>query len=281
MGWDWRRAVKPLADKIVYASEPYVSLKSSVNDLAGSLIDFSRPVSGDGDRALIAVACYLRPWTAPELDLIRVGGGHDGGYVMHNDFSVRGAISVGVGRDISWDVGMVEHGVSVNAFDHTVRGLPERVEGVSFHKVGLGSGSHCISLQEMARMTTSDADAIVKIDIEGAEWTALEDADFDQFTQVLLELHQLDLVATDERLLSLLQRLYETHVPVHVHANNYDTVFRQENLWFCRALEVTFVRRDASNSWRPADSMREDLDRPCDPRASDICLRGLLSLDPA
>lgn len=281
MGWDWRRAVKPLADKIVYASEPYVSLKSSVNDLAGSLIDFSRPALGDGDRALVAVARYLRPWTALELDLIRVGGGHDGGYVMHNDFSVRGAISVGVGRDISWDVGMVEHGVSVDAFDHTVRGLPERVEGVTFHKVGLGSGPNCISLNEMARMTTGDADAIVKVDIEGAEWTALEGADFDQFTQVLLELHQLDRVATDNRLRNLLQRLYETHVPVHVHANNYDTVFRIENLWFCRALEVTFVRRDESNSWRPADSIREDLDRPCDPRASDISLRGLLSLEPA
>ena len=281
MGWDWRRSVKPLADKIVYASEPYVSLKSSVNDLAGSLIDFSRPASGDGDHKLAVVAAYLRPWTAPELDLIRVGGEHDGGYVMHNNFSVRGAISVGVGRDISWDVGMVEHGVCVDAFDHTVRGLPERVEGVAFHKVGLGPGPHCISLNEMARITTGDADAIVKIDIEGAEWTALEDADFDQFTQVLVELHQLDCVATDDRLRHLLQRLYETHVPVHVHANNYDTVFRLEDLWFCRALEVTFVRRDASNAWRPADSMREDLDRPCDPRASDISLRGLLSIEPA
>lgn len=281
MGWDWRRLVKPLADKIVYASEPYVSLKSSVNDLAGSLIDFSRTTSGDRDRALVAVASYLRPWTAPELDLIRIGGAHDGGYVMHNDFSVRGAISVGVGRDVSWDAGMVDRGVSVDAFDHTVRGLPERVRGITFHKVGLGAGPNCISLKEMARITTGDADTIVKIDIEGAEWSALANSDFGQFTQVLLELHQLDLVAVDDRPQRLLQRLYETHLPVHVHANNYDTVFLMENLWFCRALEVTFVRRDVSTAWQPADSMREDLDGPCDPRTSDISLRGLLAVDPA
>ena len=128
--------------------------------------------------------------------------------------------------------------------------------------------------------TVGQDDAILKVDIEGAEWTALQDADFGQFTQVLVELHDLDHVADDSRLLDLVKRLHSTHLPVHVHANNYDTVFKMESLWFCRAAEVTFVRRDMFEDWSPAQSLREDLDRPCDPRVSDISLAGILTIDP-
>lgn len=279
--WDWRQSVKPLADKIVYASDAYVSLKSTVNDLAGSLIDFSRAPQGPGDQALVAVARHLRPWTAIGLDLIRVGGDHDGGYVMHSDATVSRAISVGVGRDISWDLEMAQRGAAVDAFDHTVSRLPSASAGVTFHKVGLGPGPGCVPLEQIVQIATCDVDAVLKVDIEGAEWSALDGAEFAQFTQVLLELHELDMATGDDRLLNLLQQLYATHLPVHVHANNYDTVFRMEDLWFCRAVEVSFVRRDLLDGWSPAGFMREDLDRPCDPRASDISLVGLLALEPA
>lgn len=281
MSWDWKALVKPIADKIVYASEPYVSLKSSVNDFAGSLIDFSRGPAGAGDEALVEAARYLRPWTAEGLVLVRVGGDSDGGYVMADGDSSRHAVSIGVGRDISWDAAMAERGVRVHAFDHTVRGLPQTTTGVSFHKVGLGQAPGCQPLETLVEMSVGDAQSVLKVDIEGAERDALAGTDLHQFTQILLEIHGFDEVNTDGRIKALLQHLNRTHVPVHVHANNYDSVFRFENLWFCSTLEATFVRKDLYQEWVPARTLLTNLDRPCDPRTSDISLAGILALDPA
>ena len=280
MGLDWKELVKPLADKIVYASQAYVSVKSSINDLGGSLIDFSRPAQGPADTQLVEVARFLRPWTAPDLELIRVGGDRDGGYVMSADMSVRRAISIGVGRDISWDVSMALMGVQVHAFDHTVRKLPQRAPGVTFHKVGVGTAPGCRPLGVLVAETAGDHDVILKIDIEGNEWEALAGEDLSQFTQILLELHDLERLMENSRIRDVLQHLHASHLPVHVHANNYGSLFQFDALWFCSAVEVTFVRRDQINGWHPADALREDLDRPCDPRTSDISVRGLLNLDP-
>ena len=276
---DWKAIVKPLADKIVYASQAYVSVKSSVNDLAGSLIDFSRPAQGPADIALVEMARYLRPWTAPDLELIRVGGDHDGGYVMSADLSTERAISVGVGRDITWDTAMALKGVRVDAFDHTVRKLPQKAPGVTFHKVGVGLEPGCRPLHSLVAETVGSSDCILKVDIEGNEWSALAGQDLGQFTQILLEFHDLENVAQDPRMRDVLRHLHTSHLPVHVHANNYSSVFQLDSLWFCSAIEVTFVRRDQLRGWRPADALREDLDRPCDPRTADISLRGILTLE--
>jgi len=281
MRLDWKGIVKPLADKIVYASDAYVSVKSSVNDLAGSLIDFSRPVQGPADSALVELARHLRPWTAPGLELIRLGGDHDGGYVMSADLSVNRAISVGVGRDISWDVAMADRGVRVDAFDHTVRKLPRGAPGVTFHKVGVGSAPGCRPLRSLVAETVGRSECILKIDIEGNEWGALAGEDLEQFTQILIELHDVERVAVDPRIRKTLNRLYASHFPVHLHANNYSSVFQLDSLWFCSAVEATFVRRDQLDGWQPADTLREDLDRPCDPRSADISLGGVLALEPA
>ena len=280
MRFDWKGIVKPLADKVVYASDAYVSVKSSVNDLAGSLIDFSQPVQGPADSSLVELARYLRPWTAPDLELIRLGGDHDGGYVMAADLSVDRAISVGVGRDISWDVEMAAKGVRVDAFDHTVRSLPHTAPGVTFHKVGVGSAPGCRPLRSLVAETVGRSESILKVDIEGNEWEALAGEDLEQFTQILIELHDLERVAVDPRIRQTLRQLHVSHLPVHVHANNYSSVFQLDSLWFCSTVEVTFVRRDQHDGWRPADSLRDYLDRPCDPRAADISLRGLLTLQP-
>lgn len=280
MRWHWKEVVKPLADKIVFASQAYVSVKSSVNDLAGSLIDFSRPAEGPADTTLVDIARYLRPWTASDLELIRVGGDNDGGYVMSADISVDRAISVGVGRDISWDECMASKGVRVDAFDHTVRKLPHSAAGVTFHKVGVGTAPGCRPLRSLVAATVGTADCILKVDIEGNEWEALSGEYLGQFTQILLELHNLENVATDPRIRDVLHELHSSHLPVHLHANNYSSVFRFDSLWFCSVIEATFVRRDQFPDWRPADALREDLDRPCDPRTADISLRGILALEP-
>lgn len=276
--WNWKKAVTPLADKIVYASQAYVGLKSTVNDLSSSVITFTKPPVGPRDEALLLAVRALRPESADGLKLIRVGGDGDGGYVMHDDFSTPSALSIGVGRDISWDVAVAARGVRVHAFDHTVKGLPVPAPNVEFHRIGLGAGRDCIPWPEMVHMASPQGDVIAKIDIEGAEWQALENQDLSRSVQLILELHELSRLLDFPQRIAMLQQIHATHAPVHVHANNYDSLFRADNYWFCETVEISYVRRDVLSNWHPAPRMNTELDRPCDPRVADIDLSGLLAL---
>jgi len=274
---NWREWVRPIADKIVYASDAYVGVKSMLNDLSTQVITFSASPEGPKDVALLRLVRSLVPEGAEGLELIRVGGPGDGGYVMLDSFDVVGALSFGVGRDISWDRDVASRGVPVHAFDHTVRALPEVAPGVTFHREGLGVQPRCRPLAVHLERTFPVGDMLLKVDIEGGEWDALTGADLSRFSQVIVEWHHLDGAMYSDQSLRVLENLYRSHAPVHVHANNYDSMFRADRYWFASTIEATYVRRDITESWRRAVSLREDLDAPCDPRAADISLAGILS----
>ena len=285
--WFKKMAV-PLADKIVYASGAYVSTKSTLNDLSSALIAFDGEPGGAADERLLEFARAIRPMTSPGLDLIRVGGPTDGGYVMAAPLAASGAISIGVGSDVSWDQDIGARGIPVAMFDHTIRKPPALVPNGTFYRLGIGSahGPKTQPLDQLLMVAGFNGrdDLLLKMDVEGAEWAALTQpglADVQPFTQIVLELHGIAGLK-DERLaapiLAAIEHLTKSHVPVHVHANNYDELVRFGNWWFPNAIELSLVRRDLLADAQPAASMRTDLDAPCDPRVTEIDLTALTKL---
>jgi hypothetical protein len=280
-------------DQIVYASTPYTELKSTLNQQASRLIDFGSPAGGPRDERLRAALRHLVPHEVPGVDLVRVGGRHDGGYVMADDFDVVGAVSVGVGPDVSWDSDIGGRGIPVAMFDPTVRRLPARVPNGRFFRIGVsGSGSTDSSyrpLDDLVDMAGFHAtgDLLLKIDVEGAEWAALSsaaDRAMARYRQVVVEMHHLSRLADENRaadVLAALTRLARTHVPLHLHANNYSRLLRFDHDWFPDAVEASFVRRDLASGAHPASRVRTELDYPSDPRVEEIDLSGVLSLAPA
>ncbi len=69
--------------------------------------------------------------------------------------------------------------------------------------------------------------------------------------------------------------LADEHLPIHIHANNYARVVRFGTYWFPKAVEVSWVHRRHLTSAEPADSLAKHLDRPCDPRVTDIDLSAI------
>ena len=285
----FKKLAIPLANRIVYASDAYVGLKSTINEMSGSLIDFTRPPSGPADQRLLEFVRLIRPWIYDGLQLIRVGGNHDGGYVMANDFNVTGAISIGVGNDITWDRDVASRGIPVVMFDPTVRRPPERLANACFIRVGLGppnSQGPYKTLEELLRLAQmeSEKSLLLKIDVEGAEWdafTGLDPLSLKRFSQIVIELHGLGHlrdVATSDSILRLAETLARNHCPIHLHANNYDGVSLFDSYWFPDALELTYVRKDGAVNLRPARMLDEQLDQPCDPRVAEIPLKALLYL---
>ena len=290
-----RKRVTPLADKLVYASNAYVTLKSAVNSMSGSLIRFDGPPAGEADRALLSALEHIVPMTGNwadsgrEIHLVRIGADHDGGYVMADDFNVGGAISIGVGPDVSWDQAIAAKGIPVAMFDPTIRRPPAFVPASRFFRLGLGS-QHQARMEPLAQLVhrgsnRADQDLLLKVDVEGAEYEGLGEAGQDllgRFRQIVVELHdlsQLQLPSKRNLVLRTLSMLNESHVPVHVHANNYDEVCLFDSYWFANAIEVTYVRRDLLQGTHHVDRIHSEYDHPCDPRVSEISLEGLRTLD--
>jgi hypothetical protein len=285
--WFWNRFL-PVTDTYVYKSPAYVSLKSMVNQLSSDLVDLTKPATSPADHRILAACRLIRPMTAERLELVRVGDERDGGYVMANDFDARGAISIGIGPNASWDREVAERGVPVAMFDHTIRRPPEKFPNSRFHQVGIGQtdSGNIRSLDGLLRISGfhGDEDLLLKMDVEGHEWNALfglSGEDLLRYRQIVLELHDLRILRepqSADRVLKVLELLSGRHTPIHVHANNYTELIRFGSIWFPDVVEVTYVRSDLYGIFTPSRSIHSPLDRPCDPRVPEIDLEGLIRL---
>jgi hypothetical protein len=285
-----RRLVTPLADQIVYASTAYTDLKSTLNQQSNRLVAFSRSAAGPADERLRKAVRLLRPYRVPGVELVRVGGAHDGGYLMSPGLgAVDGAISLGVGPDVSWDLDVARRGVKVAMFDPTVRRLPTKVPNGAFYRIGVcgqtEGNARYRPLNDLVAMAgfPPGAELLLKMDVEGAEWPTISSMDggLADYQQIVVEMHQLSRLADADRsgeILSSLQRLAATHVSVHVHANNYSRLLRFDDDWFPDAVEVSYLRRDLADSPSLASRIRSPLDVPSDPRVAEIDLEGILEL---
>ncbi len=76
-------------------------------------------LAGGRARQIRELYDLVRPLGLPGLRKIRVGNPlGDGGYVMVDDFDgITAALSLGIGRDISWDLQMAGMGVEIHQFD--------------------------------------------------------------------------------------------------------------------------------------------------------------------
>jgi hypothetical protein len=284
----FKHAVQPYLDILSVTAGAYVDLKSQLNDMASDLIAFDREPRTDADRRLREAVELLRPWTSEAGHLVRIGGESDGGYVMWSEPDVGWAVSIGVGSDVSWDQDVARRGAQVDMFDPTVAKLPAAVPGGTFHRVGIGAtpdGDYqpLSALVDLAAPRRTGA-AFLKIDVEGREWPALDAADasdvqqFAQITMELHDLHQLTDPAAGARIVRVLRKLWATHLPVHVHANNYARIVKFGGYWFPDTIEASWVRRDFLSAATPVGHLDTSLDRPCDPRTSDVDVSGILGV---
>jgi len=205
----------------------------------------------------------LAPQRAEGVFKIRVGGRHDGGYVMLDDFrEIAGAYSLGIGPDVAWDLAMARRGIPVWQYDPTVTGPPVSHPLFRFQPWRIGAHDDAerqiVSLVRLIEQNGhAGADLILKIDIEGAEWDVFAAIDPDRlrvFRQILVEFHSLSRVVEADWLevaRRALANLSRHHQVVHVHGNNLSRIIVAGDFRMTDSFEVTFARRDA---YRLADT---------------------------
>ena len=230
----------------------------------------------------------VRPVTPVGLSKIRIGNPHgDGGYVMLDDWTdVVGAVSIGIGGDVSWDLAIAERGIDVHQYDHTVRSPPASHPRFRFHAIGVGHGTSADSgfrsLEQIVGDIPLDGDLLLKMDAEGAEWAALpiaHDPVMSRFAQIVIEAHAPLAGTTADRLhnLGVLSTLRRTHEVVHVHANNYAPVESFDGVRVPNVLEISYVRRTRTSFRASNEPLPAAEDVPNDPSRPEIEMRSILA----
>lgn len=219
-----------------------------------------------------ALLLLLAPWKAEGVELVRIGGEGDGGYVMADPGGGGLALSLGVSVNSPWDLEMAKRGFIVHQYDGTIESPPDTHPNMHFHKNNIDEsdepGTGTVTLGEVLREHAAHTydNVILQIDIEGSEWDLFEKAGDETlalFSQIIAEFHDLspDREGFD-RYLAILRKLDRTHVPIHLHCNNASYLKRIEegNLGIPPVYEVSYIRRDGRGLVRSEDSYPTSLD---------------------
>ena len=212
--------------------------------------------------AQLEVFEFLRPKSFPR-GLVRVGGNHDGAYLLPSDSleTLQACISPGVRNKKAFEDELAKsYRVPSHMCDKSsneehfstpiIRGMQ------TFRKVWLdkSDSEDSISLKTwLEEEAPGIGDLLLQMDIEGAEYRILLDAPdkiLNRFRVMVLELHQLQRInqpgALFQVLLPMVRKLSKNFVCVHAHPNNVGPVFeiQELNVRCPRTLEVSFLRKD-------------------------------------
>jgi hypothetical protein len=193
------------------------------------------------------------------VPLVRVGGRQDGGYLLPDDLEgITSLISPGVGHSSSFEEYFAKRGVSCQLIDASVNGPPTWHQNFSFARLFVGPRTEgdFVSLGDLLRARPdADGDALLQMDVEGAEWDVLEATSSEAlrcFRIIVVELHNLgDRLAqplTCAATLRLIQRLNQFFYIVHFHPNNYGRSFKYSGRDLPNVVEINLLRKDRAGA---------------------------------
>ena len=240
------------------------------------------------DAALVRVTellALLKPHDVIGHRKARLGGNHDAGYVMLDDFeAVETALSLGIGADASWDVALAERGVRVLQFDDTIENSPSAHQRLSFLRKRIvpsapdGSRSTTIAQALDEHVPPDDDRLILKIDIEGGEWDVLDALSapvIDRFLQIVCEFHDFRRILEAgwrDRAHRVLTKLNDRHAVVHIHGNNFRPMISIGDMLVPDVIELTFARSRTYTLTDAAADFPGPLDNPNDSSRLDYYL---------
>lgn len=244
-----RKAALSIDKSISLVNREVTSIESMVSYLGNN-----KNNRGRWDKYCQQIRKLLHIYGVDNFQLVRVGGKHDGGYIMLDDFeNVKLAYSFGISNDVTWDKDIADRGIDVFLYDHTIKDLPMQNERFHFFKKGIAEtdkpDGQLYSLKTLIceNHHEKDKNMILKMDIEGDEWDVLRSMEpgiLKLFNQIVLELHNLTIMDDDLEVKEVLSKLNMTHAVVHVHGNNWSSALAYEQGIMPASLEVTYVNRD-------------------------------------
>ncbi len=220
------------------------------------------------------------------VDLIRVGGSGDGGYLIPDDLDgVRVCFSPGVDVKATFENELAEsHGIRSFMADASVSEPPVAGDMFEFdpmYLAGMEDDTN-ITLSSWVdrKVGAGDNEMILQMDIEGAEYEVFIEtpmAVLKRFRMMILEFHDLERLF-DRKMLPLIRavfaKLSREFSIAHVHANNCRSVVSRDGVDVPRVIEVSFIRNDrVAAIANPAPFLLpHELDEMCCPERRDVVM---------
>ncbi|WP_354543495.1 FkbM family methyltransferase [Roseovarius sp. MBR-78] len=233
--------------------------------------------------AAAVIDAFMTPQET-DTPLIRLGDFGDGGYLVPDDLrGIAACYSPGVSEQASFEMDMAKRGIASFMADASVERPPLNVPGAQFVRKFLGDKDEgqFMTLASWVAATDPDpeADLLLQMDIEGAEYATLAAAPRDllhRFRMIVIEWHHLPSVLTKPRFmapaLAVAEKLHEDFVTVHLHPNNVSGSVEIEGQMIPRVVEATLLRRDRAHGLRPARDLPHPLDRRHNPKRPALAL---------
>ena len=163
--------------------------------------------------------------------------------------------SYGISTEISFDYALAQRGLKIMMYDHTIDRLPYTHLNFEFIRQGVSStatpdGQLSDISSHLAKNGHFRNDLILKMDVEGAEWSVFDSIDEEllrNFEQIVFEVHGLtDMQDTSRRALyhRVFSKLNRHFSLVHVHANNWAEVRLALGFAVFDIMELSYVRND-------------------------------------
>jgi hypothetical protein len=232
------------------------------------------------------ILAKLRPYALTEHKKVRLGNQTDGGYVCVDDFeNIDTAFSFGINDDISWDRDAADRGLTIYQFDHTVSDPAPHDQRMIFEpkRIDEHSDDHNQALGDLIRRHDKGRERpniILKMDIEGSEWSVLgatSSQELSRLAWIVCELHYFQGLAQlsyRERIDRALGKLHEHFAVVHVHANVWGGISNIANLVIPNVIEVLLVNRSHYHVKETDELFPTPLDKSCDLTQPDFYLGG-------
>jgi len=209
----------------------------------------------------LALFEVLKP-KASKTPFIRIGGDHDGAYLVPNDLEgIEACFSPGVNRIKYFeDVLTDEYGIKSHMCDFTCDAsefrTPLRDGMQTFQKkwLDVAPGEDNIALADWVAMSAPTGDLLLQMDIEGAEYRNIlgtPDETLQRFRIIVLEVHGLGRLIdgpTHRKVIApFFEKLAHHFVCVHAHPNNCcgDFAIPGTDIRVPNVLELTFVRTES------------------------------------
>ncbi len=214
--------------------------------------------------------------------LVRIGGEGDGGYLVPDDLQgVDVLFSPGVSTTADFEFQLAQQGVRCFLADYSVQQAPISQPLFHFEKkfLGLTNDDRFTTLRAWVERNAPNAnDMILQMDIEGAEYSVILDADSDllrRFRIIVVEFHELQDLWQQRGFelirLTFLKLLKDFQI-VHMHPNNRAGLISRDGIEIPPLMEFTFLRKDRISSVSATNSFPHPLDRTNSPLKPDFVL---------
>jgi hypothetical protein len=187
------------------------------------------------------------------IDLIRIGGNHDGGYLVPNDLEgIQILLSPGVGLTRSFEDQLYnEYHINSILVDPEFKPNHLNDGDVYFEKsISAFTDAKNITLQELVEAYPG-GDLALQMDIESGEYESLSATNLStlkRFRIIVIEFHRIDLWLEEIYFTQIIQpiftRLLDQFHVVHIHPNTSTGYFTYKQVKFPKFAEFTFHRKD-------------------------------------